>query len=83
MKTPMQELIEQLYTMYYKALTIETDLSRTGLSNAICLAESMLEKEKQVIIDAHLDAYIDMNMAFRGADRADEYYAKTFNTKEK
>jgi len=43
----------------------------------------MLEKEKQVIIDAHLDAYIDMNMAFRGADRAEEYYNETFNTKEK
>ena len=57
MRTPIQELIEQLYTMYYKALTIETDLSRTGLSNAICLAESMLEKEEQILKDLAEENY--------------------------
>ena len=80
MKTPIQELIEQLYTMYYKALTIETDLSRTGLSNAICLAESMLEKEKEAMCDF---AYKCRNLMAGDEFAITHWYDKTFNTKEK
>ena len=79
MKTPIQELIEQLYTMYYKALTIETDLSRTGLSNAICLAESMLEKEEEVMCE-FATAYTAQDQYKMSAK---DYYNETFNTKEK
>ena len=42
---------------------------------AIEYAENM---EKQQIMDAHLDAYVEMNMSFRGADRAEKYYNETF-----
>ena len=82
MRTPIQELIEQLYTMYYKALTIETDLSRTGLSNAICLAESMLEKEKEQIMDAWMDDRFPLDKDWV-KQCAEQYYNETFNTKEK
>ena len=88
MKTPMQDLIEKLKSQRERQISLMTnqlmiDTVDAVFTYAIENAELMLEKEKQVIIDTHLDAYIDMNMAFRGADRADEYYAKTFNTKDK
>jgi len=34
--------------------------------------------EKEQIIDAHLDAYVEMNMSFRGSDRAEQYYNETY-----
>ena len=84
MKTPIQEHIEWL-EKEYKKFDAEDNVAywfhNRGIRQAIDHAESLLEKEKEVIKDAHLDAYIDMNMAFRGADRAEEYYNKTFKTK--
>ena len=47
------------------------------------IIEQAKAMHKEEIMDAHLDAYIYMNMSFRGADRAEEYYNETFNTKEK
>jgi hypothetical protein len=45
---------------------------------------SILEKakdmEKYQIIDAYDDAYIAMNLSFRGFDRSVEYYEKTYGT---
>lgn len=38
-----------------------------------------LQEEKEQIINAHLDAYVEMNMSFRGADRAEQYYNETYN----
>jgi len=38
-------------------------------------AEAM---EKDQIMDAHEQAYIDMNLSFRSADRAEEYYNETY-----
>ena len=38
-------------------------------------AEAM---EKKQIMDAHEKAYIDMNLSFRSADRAEEYYNETY-----
>jgi hypothetical protein len=34
--------------------------------------------EKEQIMDAHEKAYIDMNLSFRSADRAEEYYNETY-----
>ena len=41
------------------------------------------QMEKQQIMDAHLDAYVEMNMSFRGADRAEQYYNGTYNNLNK
>ena len=38
-------------------------------------AEAM---EKEQIMDAHEKAYIDMNLSFRSADRAEDYYNETY-----
>lgn len=37
-----------------------------------------LEKEKQQIIDAHEQAYIDQNLSFRAGERAEEYFKNKF-----
>jgi hypothetical protein len=34
--------------------------------------------EKEQIVDAHEQAYIEMNLAFRSADRAEDYYNETY-----
>ena len=34
--------------------------------------------EKEQIIEAHEQAYIKMNLAFRSADRAEDYYNETY-----
>ena len=36
------------------------------------------EMEKEQIMDAHEQAYIKMNMSFRAADRAEDYYNETY-----
>jgi hypothetical protein len=42
------------------------------------LFQQAVEVEKDQIIDAYDDAYISMNLAFRGFDRSVEYYEKTY-----
>ena len=78
MKTPMQELIEQLKE--------ERDLHgyERGLhyEAAIEFAESLLEKEKEVIIKANRDG-IDMVVGRKFFILGEQYYNETFNTKEK
>ena len=74
MKTPMQELIEQLKEErdlhgYERGLHYET---------AIELAESLLEKEKEVMCE-FADDY--QRNCFQKS--ADDYFKETFNTKER
>jgi len=79
MKTPIQELIEQLKEErdlhgYERGLHYET---------AIDLAESMLEKEKSLLIKTHgnkkvYDSQIDPTIL-----TGEEWYNSTFNTKER
>jgi hypothetical protein len=75
MKTPMQELIEQLKE--------EKDLhgyEKQGyFETAIELAESMLEKEKEVIVKAYESGCAGV---FYELYIGEEYYNETFNTKE-
>jgi hypothetical protein len=40
------------------------------------------EMEKEQIIWAYDDAYISMNLAFRGFDRSLEYYEKTYGAQD-
>jgi hypothetical protein len=78
MKTPMQELIDEMQKsplMFASALTLVEKMR-------------MLEKEKEVIIETSKNSYIagyldnqakvDDSMNF-----PEEYYKETFNTKEK
>ena len=80
MKTPMQQHMEWLEKKYISHLQDE----ETGLALEVwyCLknAEEMLEKEKEMIMDAYDIGWSDGNA---GQDLNVLYYFKTFNTKEK
>ena len=68
MKTPMQELLEWIRT------TLPMDLETPRMIEQ--KIESMLEKEKEQIIDAYEVSHISMMTA-------EQYYNETFNTGEK
>ena len=75
MKTPMQELIEQLKEErdlhgYERGLHYET---------AIEFTKSLLEKEKEVMVDF---AYKCRNLMAADEFAISHWYDKTFNTKE-
>ena len=74
-KTPLQELLEWIRT------TLPMDLETPRMIEQ--KIESMLEKEKEVITSAYnkgKDYYFYNNTTMPNAE---EYYNKTFNTKEK
>ena len=75
MKTPMQELIEIIKKRQ------EDDEAMPFMYNdkIIALAESMLEKEKEVIMDAVKYGCSDWG----SAKDAENYYNETFKTKQK
>ena len=85
MKTPLQELIEQLKEYY------DLELKVSGTKNEPILwgigkAQSLLKKEKEFMADVWLEAQV----AYQGDEYIkpsdptfDEYYEETFNTKEK
>ena len=72
MKTPMQELHHW----------VSTELKLDGYEHRVILdkIESMLEKEKEVIMDAFQEGKWD-SMAFKGTPN-EQYYNETFNNKE-
>ncbi len=70
MKTPMQEILEWVRA----TLPMDLDTSRM-IEQKI---EAMLEKEKEVIMDAYIFGIQDEYVI--GSQR---YYNETFNTKEK
>ena len=76
MKTAMQELIEQLNELEAKLTSLEDAMYRGGVRNAKRLAEELLKKEKEQIMDAYEVSHISMMTA-------EQYYNETFNTKEK
>jgi hypothetical protein len=78
MKTPMQELIEIIKKRQ------EDDEAMPFMYNdkIIALAESMLKKEKDEIIDAHIDGQCD-DTDGTPFEKAEQYYNDTFNTKER
>ena len=87
MKTPMQELIEQLKEERDGFLKLPPhsniqERTENCFGSCIEIAERMLEKEKGVIIEAFHEG-----MRCQGWDPnrgiAEEYYNETFNTKEK
>jgi hypothetical protein len=68
MKTPMQELLE------WVRATLPMDLETPRLIEQ--KIQSMLEKEKEQIMDAYEVSHISMMTA-------EQYYNETFNTKER
>lgn len=81
MKTPMMELIEQLKAIHdcFTNVSIEASLQ---IHTVVMLAESLLEKEKAVIIDAVKQGW-DYNEEGLVQWMGEKYYNETFNTKEK
>jgi hypothetical protein len=82
MKTPMQELIDKLEYLQRtnpNKLFIEQGIHH-GLEAAIKEAKSMLEKEKEQIMDAYDAGWSD---GVHSIDLNDEYYYETFDTNEK
>jgi len=84
MKTPMQELIDQ-------AIQRSRELSEEGRlleSLAVeyivdlAIAESMLEKEKEAIVNAWMDDRYPLDKDWV-KQCAEQYYEETFNTKER
>jgi len=85
MKTPMQELIEQLKELY------DFEFKVSGTKNepilwAIGKAQALLKKEKEMLAGVWLDAQV----AYQGDEYIkvsdptfDEYYEETFNTEKK
>jgi len=71
MKTPMQELIDQMWEIAKYGDSYE-------VAPCIEAAEAMLEKEKEVMCE-FADDY--QRNCFQKS--ADDYYNETFNTKEK
>ena len=78
MRTPMQELIEWIDTI----ISVLPDGS--GAKNQMIIAkekaESMLEKEKEVMVDF---AYNCRNLMSADEFAITHWYDKSFNTKEK
>ena len=77
--TPIQELIEICKSNAFnitaedgsKYISIDYDDLRKHF-------DELLEKEKQVIVDAYEKAYEEMGMAMRGVERSQEYFNNTF-----
>jgi hypothetical protein len=77
MKTPMQEVIEQLKKAIASQPKFKDEFEEgvvQGLDEALQMVESLLEKEKEQIIDAYEVSHISMMTA-------EQYYNETFNTK--
>ena len=82
MKTPLQELIDT-----FEEMRSPID-SKVDVDFAISLVKSMLEKEKEILIETSINSYtagyldnqakVDDSMNF-----PEEYYNETFNNKER
>jgi len=79
MKTPMQELIEWLDNHGDTRIYGGRELTAHEIKRK---AESMIEKEKDEIIDAHIDGQCD-DTDGTPFEKAEQYYNETFNTKER
>ena len=79
MKTPMQEHIEWLKKEYKKLESMGELGIALHIGDCIQNAESLLEKEKEMIMDAVKYGCSDWGCA----KDAEQYYNETFNTKER
>ena len=81
MKTPMQQFIDELKLELHISTLPEEREYNSGLRAALVMAEGMLEKEKEVIMDAHKDGayHTDWNEDTDVVENAQDYYNETFN----
>lgn len=78
MKTAIQELIE----MFKEARSVyiaPNDIEQTYAS-AIRLAQSMLDKEKEQIMDAHMEGHYVISHPVSPELEAEQYYNETFDS---
>jgi hypothetical protein len=76
MKTPLQELIDT-----FEEMRSPID-SKVDVDFAISLVKSMLEKEKEAIVNAWMDDRYPLDKDWV-KQCAEQYYEETFNTKER
>ena len=85
MKTAMQELIDDLKELKKDSKERNQDSSfDIGMTFAIARAELRLEKEKEQIIDAHLEGWSDAydyiySDSNQQARQAEDYFDETYN----
>lgn len=79
MKTPMQELMDE-FAKKADSLpdTLDANVAYLVFQECYDMAKSMLEKEKEEIMNAYDIGWYD---AKQGKDFNDLYYNETFNTK--
>jgi hypothetical protein len=87
MKTAMQELIEQLKEERDGFLKLPPhsniqERTENCFGSCIEIAERMLQKEKEQIIEAHIDGQVEGTL-MGGPGPAEYYYQETFNVNEK
>jgi IS1 family transposase len=73
MKTAIQELIERIKQFKYSEIN---EQAWDAYDSVMDLAESLLEKEKEQIMDAYDSGWSD---GVHSIDLNDEYYFETFN----
>jgi hypothetical protein len=78
MKTSMQEFLDYMkeYNMILVKEGIEPNLLISMLQHK---AEKLLEKEKEQIIQAHIDGFDHIVVDFKKQEYAEQYYNQTFN----
>lgn len=80
MKTAMQELIELLKELQLDARNSKATEFQIAMTFAIGRAETKLEKEKEQIIDAHINGQSDNHFSLESrTTEAEEYYNKIIN----
>ena len=81
MKTAMQELIDDLKELKKDSKERNQDTSfDIGMTFAIARAELRLDKEKEQIIDAHLNGQSDHHFSLESRTlEAEQHYNQTYN----
>ena len=77
MKTALEELIDMLIEA--RSVSIESEDIEQTYTNAIRLALSMLEKEKEQIENAYIDGLSEQPVPFFSNHQAEQYYNETYN----
>ena len=78
MKTPMQELIDKIKQFKYSEIN---EQAWGAYDDVIDIAESLLKKEKEQIVEAWIDDRFPLDKEWV-KQCAENYYNETFNTKE-
>ena len=78
MKTAMQELIDKIKQFKYSEIN---EQAWGAYDDVIDIAESLLKKEKEQIVEAWIDDRFPLDKEWV-KQCAENYYNETFNTKE-